>query len=45
MNAIPGVSCIQPEGAFYVMMNLEQLLGKTIHGVEITNDDGSPTPS
>ena len=29
MNAIPGVSCIQPEGAFYVMMNLEQLLGKT----------------
>ena len=21
------------------MMNLEQLLGKTIHGVEITNDD------
>ena len=39
MNAIPGVSCIQPEGAFYVMMNLEQLLGKTIHGVEITNDD------
>ena len=39
MNAIPGVSCIQPEGAFYVMMNLEQLLGKTIHGVAITNDD------
>ena len=39
MNAIPGVSCIKPEGAFYVMMNLEQLIGKTIHGVEITNDD------
>lgn len=39
MNAIPGVSCIMPEGAFYVMMNLEQLIGKTIHGVEITNDD------
>ena len=39
MNQIPGVSCIQPEGAFYVMMNLEKLIGKTIQGVEITNDD------
>ena len=39
MNQIPGVSCIMPEGAFYVMMNLEKLIGKTIHGVEITNDD------
>ncbi|WP_297196074.1 pyridoxal phosphate-dependent aminotransferase [uncultured Flavonifractor sp.] len=39
MNQIHGVSCIMPEGAFYVMMNLEQLIGKTIHGVEITNDD------
>ena len=39
MNAIPGVSCIKPEGAFYVMMNLEGLIGKTIHGVTITNDD------
>ena len=39
MNAIPGVSCIKPEGAFYVMMNLEKLIGKTIHGVEITNDN------
>ena len=24
MNEIPGVSCINPEGAFYVMMNIEQ---------------------
>ena len=39
MNAIPGVSCIMPEGAFYVMMNLNELIGRTIHGVEITNDD------
>lgn len=39
MNSISGVSCIRPEGAFYVMMNLEQLIGKTIHGVKITNDD------
>lgn len=39
MNRIPGISCIKPEGAFYVMMNLEKILGKTVHGVEITNDD------
>ncbi len=25
MNAIPGVSCIMPEGAFYVMMNLKDI--------------------
>ena len=39
MNSIPGVSCIKPEGAFYVMMNLDQLLGKTLHGVKIENAD------
>lgn len=39
MNSIPGVSCINPEGAFYVMMNLEKLLGTTIHGEVINNAD------
>ncbi len=39
MNTIEGVSCINPEGAFYVMMNIEQLLGKTIHGEVINNAD------
>jgi len=39
MNQIPNVSCIKPEGAFYVMMNLERLLGKTIHGMTIRNSD------
>lgn len=39
MNAIPGVSCLVPEGAFYVMMNLDQLLGKTIQGVLIQSAD------
>ena len=39
MNTIEGVSCIKPEGAFYVMMNIEKLLGKTIHGVTITDGD------
>ena len=39
MNEIPGVSCINPEGAFYVMMNIEQLKGKTIAGVKIEDSD------
>lgn len=39
MNKIKGVSCIKPEGAFYVMMNLEKLLGTTIHGEVINNAD------
>lgn len=38
MNAIPGISCIKPEGAFYVMMNIEKLLGKTLGGFRIEND-------
>ncbi len=39
MNTIPGVSCIKPQGAFYVMMNLEKLVGKTLHGVTIRDGD------
>lgn len=39
MNTIPGVSCIMPEGAFYVMMNIEKLIGRAIGGVVIENDD------
>lgn len=39
MNGIEGVSCIKPEGAFYIMMNMEQLIGKTIHGELIQNSD------
>jgi aspartate aminotransferase len=39
VNQIPMVSCIKPEGAFYIMMNLDQIIGKTLHGVEIRNSD------
>lgn len=40
MNEIPGVSCIKPEGAFYVMMNISALKGKKIDGKVIeTSDD------
>lgn len=39
MNSIPGVSCIKPDGAFYIMMNLEKLIGKTLGGRLIQNDE------
>ncbi|MCF0137483.1 MAG: pyridoxal phosphate-dependent aminotransferase [Oscillospiraceae bacterium] len=39
MNSIPGVSCIMPNGAFYVMMNIEKLVGRTLGGKLIENDD------
>ena len=40
INRIDGVSCIKPEGAFYVMMNIERLIGRTICGERIqTSDD------
>lgn len=39
MNGIPGVSCLMPEGAFYVMMNIDELVGKTLGGKVI--NDGS----
>ena len=39
MNEIPGVSCKMPEGAYYVMMNISKLLGKTIGGASINSAD------
>ncbi len=39
MNKIDGVSCIMPDGAFYIMMNISKLIGKKINGVEITGSD------
>lgn len=39
MNKIEGVSCIMPEGAFYVMMNMEKLVGRTLGGRKIENGD------
>ena len=35
MNTIDGVSCIKPDGAFYIMMNIEKLIGKTLGGTVI----------
>ena len=32
LNAIPGVSCLEPQGAFYAFPNLQGLLGRTFRG-------------
>ena len=32
INAIPGISCRKPQGAFYIMMNIKELLGKHYDG-------------
>jgi aspartate aminotransferase len=39
MNSIDGVSCINPDGAFYVMMNVEKLIGQTLGGHVIKDGD------
>ena len=39
VNAMDGVSCIRPEGAFYIMMNVEKQLGRTICGETINSSD------
>ncbi len=32
INEIKGVSCIEPQGAFYVMMNIKELKGRSLAG-------------
>lgn len=39
INSINGVSCRKPEGAFYVMMNIKDILGKEFHGKMINTSD------
>lgn len=39
VNSIPGISCIKPEGAFYVMINISKLKGRTLGGRVINNGD------
>jgi len=39
INKIDGVSCLLPEGAFYIMLNIEKLIGKTLCGEIIRNSD------
>lgn len=35
VNSIEKLSCRRPEGAFYVMVNIEKIIGQTINNVEI----------
>ena len=39
VNSIPGISCIKPEGAFYVMINIRELKGRTLGGRVIKDGD------
>lgn len=39
MNAIPGVHGVHSEATFYMLMNLDALIGKTLYGKEIRNAD------
>jgi len=39
VNSIEYVSCLNPDGAFYIMMNVEKLVGKTIAGTYIKDGD------
>lgn len=38
VNQIKGLSCRSPQGAFYVMANVKELIGKTIDGELIADD-------
>ena len=37
---IPGVSCLEPDGAFYIFMNIKELMGRTIQGIKIDSSEG-----
>ncbi len=39
INNIPGVSCLKPNGAFYIMMNINGIIGTTLYGKEIKSAD------
>ena len=39
INSIEGISCKKPQGAFYIMMSIEGLIGKTLYGKIINNAD------
>jgi len=39
INSIEGVSCIMPKGAFYIMMNIDDIIGRTLFGKKINGSD------
>ncbi|HIZ38292.1 MAG TPA: aspartate transaminase [Candidatus Ruania gallistercoris] len=43
INAIPGLSCTTPDGAFYVYVNCEQVLGRTTSDGRVLDSDEALT--
>lgn len=39
INSIPGLSCVTPNGAFYVLMNISKLIGTEVAGRKISGSD------
>jgi aspartate aminotransferase len=37
LDAIPGIECLKPQGAFYVFPNIVALIGKTINGKKLAS--------
>jgi aspartate aminotransferase len=37
INNAPGMSCLEPEGAFYAFANVKDVVGRTLRGREITS--------
>lgn len=37
IKQIPNISCVEPEGAFYVMVDIQKYLGKTVDGFKIND--------
>lgn len=39
VNAIKNISCIKPDGAFYLVINISKFIGKTVYGKYIADAD------
>ena len=39
INSIDGLSCLKPNGAFYIMMNIDGIIGKELYGKVINTSD------
>ncbi|MDR1217322.1 MAG: pyridoxal phosphate-dependent aminotransferase [Oscillospiraceae bacterium] len=39
IDAIDGISCVKPDGAFYIMINIDKQLGRTLGGRTIRSGD------
>lgn len=37
VNSIPNLSCKEPKGAFYVMVNISKIIGREFDGIKINN--------